>query len=84
MSKENRGEGQKMDHKRIWVTQPQLQSRHELCLGEGAADTFLPSQPKETEGPPINTFSQQGLGSVSCPRQNKTCWLQKVLLVERK
>lgn len=52
MSKENRGEGQKMDHKRIWVTQPQLQSRHELCLEEGAADTFLPSQPKETEGPP--------------------------------
>lgn len=51
MSKENRGEGQKMDHKRIWVTQPQLQSRHELCLGEGAVDAFLPSQPKETAGP---------------------------------
>lgn len=81
MSKENRGEGQKMDHKRIWVTQPQLQSRHELCLGEGAVDTFLPSQPKETW---INAFSQPGLGSVSCPRQNKRCWLQQTLLVERK
>lgn len=51
MSKENRGEGQKMDHKRIWVTQPQLQSRREPCLGERAADAFLPSQPKETAGP---------------------------------
>lgn len=63
MSKENRAEGQKMDHKRIWVTQPQLQGAgvSSAYRKEQRMPFFLHSQ-RNPRVPWINTSSQQGLG----------------------
>lgn len=82
MSKENRGGGQKMDQKRIWVTQPQLRraGRSSACGKEQRMPFFLHSKRRlkvpppctpTTPPPPVNTFPNRGLASASLPSWNK-------------
>lgn len=72
MSKENRGEGQKMDHERISVTQSQLRQQIQALLvgsGKGSVCPFTEKGDAGLPHPHLKVLSQPRF-----PRGPERCW----------